>query len=97
MNARAQPGVVAFVSASGCDDVAGTWMTSCRRALLGFVLPYVNGDVEEAEDVVQETMLRGWQHATDLRLAPIPGLLAGVPREMAGGRPAAANGHRWPS
>jgi RNA polymerase sigma-70 factor, ECF subfamily len=41
-------------------------MTSYRRPLLGFVLPYVNGDVQAAEDVVQETMLRGWQHATDL-------------------------------
>jgi RNA polymerase sigma-70 factor (ECF subfamily) len=54
------------VSASGYDDVADAWMTSFRRPLLGFVLPYVNGDVQAAEDVVQETMLRGWQHADDL-------------------------------
>lgn len=41
-------------------------MTSYRRPLVGFVLPYVNGDVQAAEDVVQETMLRGWQHAAEL-------------------------------
>ncbi len=28
-------------------------MTSFRRPLLGFVLPYVNGDVQAAEDVVR--------------------------------------------
>lgn len=33
---------------------------------MGFVLPLVNGDVQAAEDVVQETMLRGWQHADGL-------------------------------
>ncbi|HKR71850.1 MAG TPA: sigma-70 family RNA polymerase sigma factor [Streptosporangiaceae bacterium] len=66
MNARRLPGVVAVVGSSGCDDLAVTWMTSYRRPLLGFVLPYVNGDVQAAEDVVQETMLRGWQHATEL-------------------------------
>lgn len=66
MNAGRWPGVVPVVGASECDDIAVTWMTSFRRPLLGFVLPYVNGDVHAAEDVVQETMLRGWQHATNL-------------------------------
>ena len=41
-------------------------MSSYRRPLVGFVLPFVNGDLQAAEDVVQETMLRGWQHATEL-------------------------------
>jgi RNA polymerase sigma-70 factor, ECF subfamily len=66
MNAGTPAGVVAVVGASGCDDMADTWMTSYRRPLVGFVLPYVNGDVQAAEDVVQETKLRGWQHVTEL-------------------------------
>jgi RNA polymerase sigma-70 factor (ECF subfamily) len=41
-------------------------MNSYRVPLVGFVLPFVNGDVQAAEDVVQETMLRGWQHAAEL-------------------------------
>ena len=52
------------MSASGCDDVAGSWMTAYRRPLLGFVLPYVDGDVQAAEDVAQEAMLRGWQRCS---------------------------------
>jgi RNA polymerase sigma-70 factor (ECF subfamily) len=54
------------VAASGCDDVAGTWLAARRGQLLGYVLPLVNGDLQAAEDVVQETMLRGWQHAGEL-------------------------------
>jgi RNA polymerase sigma-70 factor (ECF subfamily) len=54
------------VAASGCDDTAETWLNSYRLPLVGFVLPLVNGDLQAAEDVVQETMLRGWQHATEL-------------------------------
>jgi len=42
-------------------------MSSLRAPLVGFVLPFVDGDVYAAEDVVQETMLRGWQHAAELR------------------------------
>lgn len=41
-------------------------MSSYRRPLVGFVLPIVDGDLQAAEDIVQETMLRGWQHATEL-------------------------------
>jgi RNA polymerase sigma-70 factor, ECF subfamily len=53
---------ITVVAASGYDDRAVSWMTSYRLSLVGFVLPLVNGDVQAAEDVVQETMLRGWQH-----------------------------------
>jgi RNA polymerase sigma-70 factor, ECF subfamily len=55
------------VTASGCGDMADTWMSFYRQPLVGYVLPFVNGDVQAAEDVVQETMLRGWQHAAELQ------------------------------
>ena len=54
------------MAASSCDGGADTWMRSYRLPLVGFVLPLVNGDMQAAEDVVQETMLRGWQHAGEL-------------------------------
>ncbi len=52
--------------ASGCDDNADAWLAEYRAPLVGYVLPIVNGDRQAAEDVVQETMLRGWQHAGEL-------------------------------
>jgi RNA polymerase sigma-70 factor (ECF subfamily) len=54
------------MAASKHDDRAESWMSSYRPRLVGFVLPFVNGDVQAAEDVVQETMLKGWQHAAEL-------------------------------
>jgi RNA polymerase sigma-70 factor (ECF subfamily) len=54
------------MAASGCDDSAGAWLAAYQAPLVGFVLPIVNGDLQAAEDVVQETMLRGWQHAGEL-------------------------------
>jgi RNA polymerase sigma-70 factor, ECF subfamily len=54
------------MAASDCDDNAGAWLTEYQAPLVGFVLPIVNGDFQAAEDVVQETMLRGWQHAGEL-------------------------------
>lgn len=53
------------MAASGCED-AGTWLAQYQAPLVGFVLPIVNGDRQAAEDVIQETMLRGWQHAGEL-------------------------------
>jgi RNA polymerase sigma-70 factor, ECF subfamily len=50
----------------GCDNGAGAWLAEHQAPLVGFVLPIVNGDRQAAEDVVQETMLRGWQHAGEL-------------------------------
>jgi RNA polymerase sigma-70 factor (ECF subfamily) len=54
------------MAASGCDDSVVAWLAAYRAPLVGFVLPIVNGDRQAAEDVVQETMLRGWQHAGEL-------------------------------
>jgi RNA polymerase sigma-70 factor (ECF subfamily) len=54
------------MAASGCEDNTGAWLAKYQAPLVGFVLPIVNGDRQAAEDVVQETMLRGWQHGGDL-------------------------------
>jgi RNA polymerase sigma factor (sigma-70 family) len=54
------------MAASGCDDSAAGWLAAYQAPLVSFVLPIVNGDRQAAEDVVQETMLRGWQHAGEL-------------------------------
>jgi RNA polymerase sigma-70 factor (ECF subfamily) len=54
------------VAVSGCNDDPAAWLAEYQAPLVGFVLPIVNGDVQAAEDVVQETMLRGWQHAGEL-------------------------------
>lgn len=54
------------MAAKGTDDQAAEWLASYQKPLVGFVLPIVNGDLQAAEDVVQETMMRGWQHADEL-------------------------------
>jgi RNA polymerase sigma-70 factor, ECF subfamily len=74
---------ITVVAASGCDDKADTWMSRFRVPLVGFVLPFVNGDVQAAEDVVQETMLRGWQHAEELRPEYVGSWLHAVARNIA--------------
>jgi RNA polymerase sigma-70 factor, ECF subfamily len=71
------------MAASSCDGMADTWMRSYRRQLVGFVLPIVNGDVQAAEDVVQETMLRGWQHAGELNPEHAGSWLRTVARNIA--------------
>jgi RNA polymerase sigma-70 factor (ECF subfamily) len=48
------------------EESGHTWLASHRLPLVGFVLPLVNGDLQAAEDVVQETMIRGWQQGDRL-------------------------------
>ena len=66
-----------------CGDKVGAWLASYRRPLIGFVLPLVNGDVQAAEDVVQETMIRGWQHAEELHRRGAGSWLHTVARNLA--------------
>jgi RNA polymerase sigma-70 factor, ECF subfamily len=67
---------------SGCDET-DAWLGPQRGPLIGFVLPLVNGDLQAAEDVVQETMLRGWQHSTELRPEQASSWLHAVARNIA--------------
>lgn len=39
------------------------------RSLLGYVLKFTLGDRARAEDIVQETMVRAWQHIGELKIA----------------------------
>ena len=59
------------------------WLGRHQAPLLGFVLPLVNGDLQAAEDVVQETMLRGWQHSTELEPERVGSWLHTVARNLA--------------
>lgn len=70
------------VAISRCDETE-TWLGPHRAPLIGFVLPLVNGDLQAAEDVVQETMLRGWQHSTELEHEKAGSWLHTVARNIA--------------
>ena len=65
------------------SDETDAWLGPHRAPLIGFVLPLVNGDLQAAEDVVQETMLRGWQHSTELRPEQARSWLHTVARNIA--------------
>jgi RNA polymerase sigma-70 factor (ECF subfamily) len=67
---------------SGGDET-GAWLGRHRAPLIGFVLPLVNGDLQAAEDVVQETMLRGWQHSAELKPEGARSWLYAVARNIA--------------
>ncbi|HEU5391703.1 MAG TPA: sigma factor, partial [Streptosporangiaceae bacterium] len=71
------------MAASSCDDSGDAWLAAYQGPLLGFVLPIVNGDLQAAEDVVQETMLRGWQHSGELRPEQAGSWLHQVARNVA--------------
>ena len=70
------------MATSRCDET-DAWLGPHRGPLIGFVLPLVNGDLQAAEDVVQETMLRGWQHSTELKPAQAGSWLHAVARNIA--------------
>jgi RNA polymerase sigma-70 factor, ECF subfamily len=70
------------VRSSECDYKT-TWMADYRQPLFGFVLPLVNGDRQAAEDVVQETMLRAWQHSAELIPERASSWLHAVARNLA--------------
>jgi RNA polymerase sigma-70 factor, ECF subfamily len=76
------------VAAPGYDDAADAWMRLYRAPLVGFVLPLVNGDLQAAEDVVQETMLRWWQRAEELNPERAGAWLRTVARNIRRGGPA---------
>jgi RNA polymerase sigma-70 factor (ECF subfamily) len=71
------------VAASGREDTAGTWLAAYRLPLVGYVLPLVDGDLQAAEDVVQETMIRGWQHEGELHRQRAGSWLHTVARNLA--------------
>jgi RNA polymerase sigma-70 factor, ECF subfamily len=73
---------ISIVAISRCDET-DAWLGSHRAPLIGFVLPLVNGDLQAAEDVVQETMLRGWQHSTELKPEQAGSWLHAVARNIA--------------
>jgi RNA polymerase sigma-70 factor, ECF subfamily len=80
-----RPGIawrISIVATSRCDET-DAWLGPHRAPLIGFVLPLVNGDLQAAEDVVQETMLRGWQHSTDLKPEQARSWLHTVARNIA--------------
>jgi RNA polymerase sigma-70 factor (ECF subfamily) len=65
------------------SDETDTWLGPYRAPLIGYVLPLVNGDLQAAEDVVQEAMLRGWQHSAELRPEQAKSWLHTVARNIA--------------
>jgi DNA-directed RNA polymerase specialized sigma24 family protein len=60
---------------SRCDET-DAWLGPHRAPLMGFVLPLVNGDLQAAEDVVQETMLRGWLPSSWLSRSRMPACIS---------------------
>jgi RNA polymerase sigma-70 factor (ECF subfamily) len=67
----AQPGDRHRANGSGNEFLNGLYVAH-GAALAGVVLPAVNGDRQVAEDIVQETMLKAWQHADEVRAMASP-------------------------
>lgn len=83
VNAGRLGGVKTYMEVSKREETPGSWLDSYRSPLVGFVLPLVNGDVHAAEDVVQETMIRGWQQADRLHRELAGSWLRAVARNVA--------------
>jgi RNA polymerase sigma factor (sigma-70 family) len=62
---RTRRGAAGLTSA-GSDDVMAVWYQQYQGPLLSFVLRLTAGDRQQAEDVVQETMVRAWREARRL-------------------------------
>src|SRR5215472_4094062 len=67
----------AFGADADDDHLVADLYRRYHRPLLAFVLRLTAGDKEQAEDIVQETMLRAWRHCDQLNPAersPMPWL-----------------------
>ncbi|HEY3749988.1 MAG TPA: sigma-70 family RNA polymerase sigma factor [Pseudonocardiaceae bacterium] len=67
---------------------------SHARPLLAYVQRLLGGDRQRAEDIVQETLLRAWQHADDLTVEKARPWLFTVARRLA--IDANRNRRNWP-
>src|SRR6202000_2480351 len=66
-NRRASSVVVGMCSSRVEDErLLRALYASHARPLLAYVQRLLGGDRQRAEDIVQETLLRAWQHADDL-------------------------------
>ncbi|MDQ2586245.1 sigma-70 family RNA polymerase sigma factor [Saccharothrix yanglingensis] len=64
------------------EDVVRQLYGRWRGPLHGYVLRMVGGDHQQAEEVVQETLLRAWRHAGDLTPADAGPWLHTVARNL---------------
>jgi RNA polymerase sigma-70 factor (ECF subfamily) len=72
------------VSQTTDEELVRTLYAEHAGALLGYVLRLTHGDRQRAEDVVQETLFRAWQHpeAMDPDRGPVRGWLCTVARNL---------------
>jgi RNA polymerase sigma-70 factor (ECF subfamily) len=82
MIAQAEPALAP--AGHGHADLLRTLYEQDRRVLFSYVLRLTKGDTQQAEDIVQETMLRAWRNAAklDQRRASVRPWLATVARNV---------------